>query len=73
MIRDDSPEPWSQYEVAVFMGPAMDEFEREQAAWNANVVHDKANRGYRCPSVLPLRGLCLAAYLTLMRPKNNRR
>lgn len=72
VIRDDSPEPWSQYEVAVIMGPAMDEFECEQAAWNEKVAQDKANRGFRCPSAVPLRGLCLVAYLTLMRPKNNK-
>jgi hypothetical protein len=66
------PEPCSLYEVAVIMGPAMNEFEREQAAWNAKVAHDKANRGYRCPSAVPLRALCLVAYLTLMRPKNNK-
>jgi hypothetical protein len=35
VIRDDWPEPWSKYEVAVIMGPAMEEFAREQAAWNA--------------------------------------
>jgi integrase len=72
VIREDTPEPWSKYEVSVIMGPAMAEFEREQAAWNAKVAQDKANRGYRCPSVVPLRGLCLIAYLTLMRPKNNK-
>jgi len=54
------------------MGPAMEQFEREQAEWNAKVAKEKANRGYRCPSAVPLRGLCLIAYLTLMRPKNNR-
>lgn len=51
VIRDDSPEPWSQYEVAAIMGPAMDEFERAQAAWNEKVAQDKAHRGYRCPSM----------------------
>jgi hypothetical protein len=72
VIRKDMPEPWSKYEVSVILGPAMAEFEREQAAWNAKVAQDKANRGYRCPSVVPLRGHCLVAYLTLMRPENNK-
>lgn len=72
VIRDDTPEPWTKYEVAVIMGPALDEYEREQAAWNAKVAKDKANRGLRSPSAVPLRGLCLVGYMTLMRPKNNR-
>lgn len=72
VIRDDAPEPWTKYEVAVIMGPALDEYEREQAAWNAKVAKDKANRGLRSPSAVPLRGFCLVGYLTLMRPKNNR-
>jgi hypothetical protein len=56
VIRDDTPEPWTRYEVAVIMGPALDEYEREQAAWNAKVAKDKANRGLRSPSAVPLRG-----------------
>jgi integrase len=70
--RDDEPEPWSSHELAVIMGPALDEYEHEQAAWNALVAKDKANRGLRSPSRVPLRGLCLVAYFTMMRPKNNR-
>lgn len=69
--HDDEPQPWSQQEVAVIMGPAMAEYEREQAAWNALVAKDKKHRSLRCPSAVPMRGLCLIAYLTLMRPKNN--
>jgi hypothetical protein len=69
--HDDEPQPWSAHEVAVLLGPAMAEYEREQAAWNARVANDKKNRGLRSPSVVPLRGFCLVAYLTLMRPKNN--
>lgn len=70
--RDDEPDPWSQHELAVILGPALDEYEREQGAWNALVAKDKSNRGLRCPSVVPMRGLCLVAYFTMMRPKNNR-
>ena len=72
VIRDDEPEPWTKRELGVLMGPAMREYEREQAAWNARVAKEKKNRGLRSPSFLPLRGLCLVAYYTLMRPKNNR-
>jgi integrase len=48
---------WTKAELATILGPAMDEFEREQSA--------------RERSVIPLRGLCLVAYFTLMRPRNN--
>jgi integrase len=58
-------------ELAVLLGPAMDQYEREQAEWNAKVSAEKANRGLRSPSVVPLRGLCYVAFFTLMRPKNN--
>jgi integrase len=70
--KEDEPEPWSPHELAVIMGPALDEYEHEQAAWNTLVAKDKANRGLRSPSRVPLRGLCLVAYFTMMRPKNNR-
>ena len=72
VIRDEEPQPWSHRELRVIMGPAMREYEREQAAWNARVAQEKKNRGLRSPSYLPLRGLSLVAYYTLMRPKNNR-
>jgi integrase len=68
----DEPEPWTQHELGVIIGPALVQYEREQAAWNAKVANEKANRGLRSPSLLPLRGLCLVGYYTLMRPKNNR-
>lgn len=70
--RNDEPEPWTHHELAVIIGPALDEYEREQAAWNAKVATEKASRGLRSPSLLPLRGLCYVGYYTLMRPKNNR-
>jgi hypothetical protein len=66
-----APVTWTKRELAVILGPAMDQFEREQAAWNAKVAGEKANRGLRSPSDLPLRGFCYVAYFTLMRPKNN--
>jgi len=72
VVRDDEPEPWTPQELAVILGPALDEYEREQAAWNAQVAREKKSRGLRSPSFLPLRGLCYVGYYTLMRPKNNR-
>ena len=70
--RDDEPEPWTGHELSVILGPALAEYEREQNVWNAIVAKDKTNRGLRTPSYVPLRGLCLVAYYTMMRPKNNR-
>lgn len=72
VVRDDEPEPWTRRELGVIMGPALREYEREQAAWNAKVAQEKKNRGLRSPSYLPLRGLCLIGYYSLMRPENNR-
>jgi integrase len=72
VVHDDEPEPWSRRELAVLMGPALREYEREQSAWNAQVAQEKKNRGLRSPSYIPLRGLCLLGYYTMMRPKCNR-
>jgi integrase len=49
-------------QVQTLMGPAMDRFEREQ--------NERRARGLLASSV-PLRGLCLVAYRTLLRPENN--
>jgi integrase len=72
VLREDAPDPWTEEEKEVILGAALDEYEREQAEWNAKVAKEKKNRGLRAPSVVPLRGFCLIAYYTLMRPKNNR-
>ena len=71
VLDRDAPDPWTTNELAVLIGPALAEYEREQAAWNAIVARDKVNRGLRSPSHMPLRGFCLIGYFTLMRPKNN--
>lgn len=55
VIRRGKPETWTRAEVAILLGVAMDRFEREES--------DRFG--------IPLRGLCLVAYLTLMRPANN--
>lgn len=58
--RPGRPVSWSRRELGVILGAAMDHFEHEQAK----------EEGSRA-SVMPLRGLCMVAYFTLMRPKNN--
>lgn len=63
---------WTPEELAVITGPALDQYEAEQAAWNLKVGNVAGTRSKRAPSFLPLRGLVLIAYFTLMRPKNNR-
>lgn len=66
------PVTWTPEELAVITGPALDQYEAEQAAWNRKVGNVAGTRSKRAPSFLPLRGLVLVAYFTLMRPKNNR-
>lgn len=72
VVRDEEPEPWTPKELSVIMGPALSRYEKEQRAWNEKVAQEKKNRGLRSPSFVPLRGLCLIAYYTMMRPTNNR-
>jgi integrase len=71
VLKSDMPVTWTKRELAVLLGPAMDQYEREQAAWNAKVAAEKRTRSLRSPSLVPLRGYCYVAYFTLMRPKNN--
>jgi integrase len=71
VVKNDAPVTWTKKELAVILGPAMNEYEKEQASWNAKVAVEKSNRGLRSPSLVPLRGFCYVAYFTLMRPKNN--
>ena len=72
VVRDDEPTPWTRRELGIIMGPALRQYEREQADWNAKVAQEKKNRGLRSPSYIPLRGLCLIAYYTMIRPGCNR-
>ena len=69
--RNGDPQPWTRKELGVIMGPALREYEADQAAWNAKVAQEKKNRGLRSPSVVPLRGYCLIGYYTMMRPDCN--
>ena len=66
------PVIWTPEELAVLTGPALDQYEAEQAAWNRKVGNVAGTKSKRAPSFVPLRGLMLIAYFTLMRPKNNR-
>jgi integrase len=66
------PVTWTQYELGVLTGPALDEFEREQGRWNERVGKVEGTGTLRSASHVPLRGLMLVAYFTLMRPRNNR-
>lgn len=69
--RNGDPQPWTRRELGIIMGPALLEYEADQAAWNAKVAEEKKNRGLRSPSAVPLRGYCLIGYYTMMRPDCN--
>lgn len=70
--KSDDPVTWTEHELSVITGPALDQWEREQASWNQRVGKVEGTGSLRAPSHLPLRGMILIAYHTLMRPKNNR-
>jgi integrase len=67
-VTTTKPVIFTKRQVAVLLGSAMVRYERAQAA--ASQAFD-ADSGRRPPSVVPLRGFCLIAYLTLMRPETN--
>lgn len=56
------PFTFTPHQVRVLLGPAMDAFEAEQ---------DQRAGALQPHSSVPLRGLCLVAYKTLLRPSNN--
>jgi integrase len=77
--KTKKPVVFTTKQAATLLGPAMREYEKEQAselqAWQ-RLLHERAEAGHRPtvtkgPSVVPLRGFCLIAYLSLMRPSNN--
>lgn len=77
--KKTKPVTFTRRQVAVLLGPAMDAYEREQAVAVRDYEREQERRATadlkplttRRPSVVPLRGFCLVAYLTLMRPDNN--
>lgn len=65
------PKTFSRRQVAILFGPAMDRYEREQIEEHSRLAATSGKNEVRRGSVLPLRGICLVAYRTLMRPSNN--
>jgi integrase len=65
------PVTWSEEELSVIIGPALDQYEIGQAKWNSKVGKVAGTGSIRTASKLPLRGMILIAYFTLMRPINN--
>jgi integrase len=77
--KTKKPVVFTAKHVGILLGAAMREYEREQAdaliAYRRD-LHERAFSGKaqkmtKPPSVAPLRGFCLIAYLSLMRPSNN--
>lgn len=65
------PVTWTEEELSVIIGPALDQYEIGQAKWNSKVGKVAGTGSFRTASKLPLRGMILIAYFTLMRPINN--
>lgn len=60
--RSHRPRTFTRIQVQVLLGEAMNQFESEEA---------RPRAGGPPHSVVPLRGFCLIAYRTLVRPSNN--
>jgi integrase len=79
VVTKKKPVIFTKRQVAVLLGSAMVRYEREQAELAQAFVREQEARAAarrpqltrRPPSVVPLRGFCLIAYLTLMRPECN--
>jgi hypothetical protein len=79
VVSKKKPVIFTRRQVAVLLGSAMARYEREQAdAFQAfereqeeRAAARRAPLTRRPPSVVPLRGFCLIAYMTLMRPETN--
>ena len=68
VARPKKPVTLSRVQVQVLLGPAMDAYEVWQ--WETAAAYNPRTHR-RPPSTVPMRGLCLIAYRTLMRPSNN--
>jgi len=68
VVTTKKPVIFTNKQVATLLGSAMSRYEREQAAAHGAFEPD-TNR--KKPSVVPLRGFCMIAYTTLMRPETN--
>jgi len=65
------PVTFSEKQVDLLLGAAMDEYERQLAEQFRLVEASRKDPEKAQVSAAPLRGFCLIAYLTLMRPENN--
>ncbi|MEO8382204.1 MAG: hypothetical protein ABI779_21260 [Acidobacteriota bacterium] len=68
MVTTKKPVIFTRKQVATLLGSAMLAYEREQAAAHRGFDPETKQKG---PGVVPLRGFCLIAYTTLMRPETN--
>jgi integrase len=79
VVTTKKPVILTKRQIAILLGSAMDRFEREQSAalqafereQQIRVLEGRPLLTRRPPSVVPLRGFVLIAYLTLMRPETN--
>lgn len=68
VVTTKKPVIFTTKQVATLLGSAMLRYEREQVAAHRAFDPETKQKG---PSVVPLRGFCLIAYTTLMRPETN--
>lgn len=79
VVNTKKPVIFTRRQVSVLLGSAMARYEREQMDALGEFQSEQQLRKQegrplltrKPPSVLPLRGFCLIAYLTLMRPETN--
>jgi hypothetical protein len=79
VARTKKPVIFTRRQVAVLLGPAMRRYECEQVAAFQAYEREQEERARtrrarltrKPPSAVPLRGLCLIGYMTLMRPETN--
>ena len=68
VVTTRKPVIFTRKQVATLLNSAMLRYEHEQNAAHRSYNPDTKQKG---PSVVPLRGFCLIAYTTLMRPETN--
>ncbi|MFZ2493512.1 MAG: tyrosine-type recombinase/integrase [Thermoanaerobaculia bacterium] len=69
--RPGRPRTFSRSQIEILFGAAMDAYELEQAEKGLRLGGKAGKNTVMRGSVVPLRGICLIAYRTLMRPNNN--
>ena len=68
VVTTRKPVIFTARQVATLLGSAMLQYERQQVAAHRAFDPETKQKG---PSVVPLRGFCMIAYTTLMRPETN--